>query len=909
MSKTSSGVSRRTVLKAAGVLSASMALGPSLTTKAEAGEKSVLTTAPHGKDGWHYSHCRMCMRGDCANMYRVENGVVVELKGNPMSANGKGTMCARGNSLIQNLYNPYRVKAPMKRTNPRKGLNEDPQWVEISWDEALNTTAKVLKKVRDKDPRRLIFQVGFGDMNYFCTYLFYFAAAYGTPNYLKSNGTLCALHYAADLVQGIFPVTVSDLTYAKYVLVLGRHSGMSIGAANGGARGAVDAIVEEKTKFVVVDPRCSAEAGKGDWIPIKPGTDLAFLMAIAHTILFEIKKYDVESLRWWTNAPYLIDEEGNYFRGQDGKPQIYDLSDKKVKSFDDKTLKTPDIEAKNVKFNGHKLTASFVLVRESLKTNTPEWASKISTVPAKKIRQVAKDFIDNASLGKTVDLKDNSGKVRTFPLRTSSVICQRGVMGQRDGVGGDLMTKVINMLVGCLDVPGGNIACARGPHLSPDKDGVVEPKMEAMFHEPTWPPQHIDLYEFFPHRHSMPALAYKVAMDPHKYGLEYEIDALLTVGGNPISSTTEPYMVAESVSKIPFSATLAYHYDEMAHMSDILLPSHAILEKESVNCYESAFDVYQKDTMGLKMLMYRDPFPAVFDSRQSQDIIMELSERMGMIGDFNDAMNKMGVMIGEISIAFLDKENYFDLDKRYTVREVWDRGVQKYFGKQYTMDSMNKTGLIILRDAPAECYNTGRFNKGETRFPFYFSRLKDSGDKLRKYFTAHKDKIFLPDWDMEDHLKYYEPTITWRPNKVNSAKKGDKYDLVTLTYKTQYSPMRVGAVDQLPYLNETGETFDPFYGTVSLNVTTAAEKGLKTGDTVVVESENGKVSGKLYVTELLQPGVVGVAGSLGRLLKTTGAAGDKYIHYNKLTCTKIKDCDPVAMGITNAVPVRIYKQS
>lgn len=908
MAKSLVSVSRRTVLKTMGVLGTAAVIGTGYTGRTEAKEQKAIKTAPHGKDGWHFSHCRMCMRGDCANMYRVENGVVAELKGNPKSENGKGTMCARGQSLIQNLYNPYRVKAPMKRTNPKKGINEDPKWVEISWDEALGTTAKKLKEVRDKDPRRFIFQVGFGDMNYFCTYLFYFAAAYGTPNYLKSNGTLCALHYAADLVQGIFPVTVSDLTYAKYVITMGRHTGMSIGAANGGARGAVDAIVGKKTKFVVVDPRCSAEAGKGDWVPIKPGTDLPFLMAIAHTIMYEIKKYDTESLRWWTNSPYLINSHGDYFRGRDGKPQIYDLADKKVKSFDDKTLKTPDLEAR-VKVGGEQLTASFLLVKESLKTNTAEWAEKITTVPAKRIRQIAKEFVENASIGETVELKDNSGKIKKFPLRTSSVICQRGTMGQKDGVGGDLMSKVVNMLVGSLDVPGGNVACARGPFLDPDADGVVAPKMEAICSEPVWPPQHIDLYEFFPHRHSIPALAYQVAMDPHKYGLEYEIDALLTVGGNPISSTTEPYMVAESISRIPFSATLAYNYDEMAHMSDILLPSHAILEKESVNCYESAFDVYQKDTMGLKMLMYRDPFPAVYDSRQSQDIIMDISERMGIISNFNDAINKMGVMIGEISIAFLDEKDYFDLDKRYSVREVWDRGVRKYFGSEHTMDSLNESGLIIQREAPGSCYNTGRYKKGEMRFPFYFSRLKASGDTLRKYFTAHRDKIYLPDWDMEDHLSYYEPTITWRPNKVNSVKKGDRYDLVSITYKTQYSPMRIGAVDQLPYLNETGEAFDPFYGTVSLNAETAKDKGLATGDTVVVESEYGKVSGKLYVTELLQPGVVGIAGSLGRLIKSAGHSGDKYLHYNRLTGNKISDFDPVAMGVTNTVPVRIYKQS
>ncbi|MCD8490819.1 MAG: hypothetical protein LRY51_02380, partial [Geovibrio sp.] len=47
-----------------------------------------------------------------------------------------------------------------------------------------------------------------------------------------------------------------------------------------------------------------------------------------------------------------------------------------------------------------------------------------------------------------------------------------------------------------------------------------------------------------------------------------------------------------------------------------------------------------------------------------QDIIMDISERMGIISNFNDAINKMGVMIGEISIAFLDEKDYFDLDKK-----------------------------------------------------------------------------------------------------------------------------------------------------------------------------------------------------------------------------------------------------
>lgn len=902
MEKFALKASRRTVLKAAGAAAVVAALGTGVKNTAFAAKKPVAD-----KEGWHYSHCRMCMRGDCPNMYRVENGVVVELKGNPKAPNNKGTMCARGQSLIQNLYNPYRVKAPMKRTNPKKGLTEDPQWVEISWDEALDTTAKKLKKIRDEDPRKLIFQVGFGDMNYFCTYLFYFADAYGTPNYLKSNGTLCTLHYVADLVQGIFPVTVADLTQAKFVMTIGRHTGMSVGAANGGARGMLDAVLNKGLKFVVVDPRCSPEASKGEWVPIKPGTELPFLMSMAHTVLYEIKKMDVESMRWRTNAPYLIGANGDYYRGADGKPQIYDLSDKKVKSFDDKSLKTPDLDVKDMMVNGQKVTAGFVHVKESLKDTTPEWAEKLSGIPAAQIRKLSKEFIDNASLGKTITLKDKNGKNVTLPLRTSCIINQRGAMNQKDGVGSDLMSKILNELVGSLDVPGGNLACARGPFLSPDEDGVVKPKMEALYKEPAWPPQHINLYEFFPHKHTMPAFAYQVNLDPKKYGLTYEIEALLTVGGNPISSTTEPYMVAKSVAKIPFSATLAYNYDEMAHMSDILLPSHAILEKESVNCYESAFDVFSDDTFGLKMLMYRDPFPAVYDSRQSQDIIMQLCQRMDMIDDFNNAINKMGVMIGEISVAFLDKEDYFKPDKLYTVREVWDRGVQKYFGKQYTMDSMNENGLIVKYEAPGECYNTSRYEKGVSRFPFYFERLKRSGDGLRKFFTQHKDKMYLPDWDMEKWLEYYEPVVHWRPNKINSVKKTDKYDLVSINWKTVFSPMRIGAVDQMPYLNETGEKYDPTYNTITLNKVTAEAKGFKNGDMVTVESENGKITGKVFVSELIIPDVVGVAGSLGRVVNTLGPKASSYMHYNRLTTTKLKDCDPVAVGITNAVPVRIYK--
>src|SRR5574341_1262000 len=84
--------------------------------------------------------CGMCYVG-CGILVEVENGVVVNIEGNPASLQNRGDMCAKGKAGIMNLYNPHRVKVPLKRTNPKKGLDEDPGWREISWDEAITTIA------------------------------------------------------------------------------------------------------------------------------------------------------------------------------------------------------------------------------------------------------------------------------------------------------------------------------------------------------------------------------------------------------------------------------------------------------------------------------------------------------------------------------------------------------------------------------------------------------------------------------------------------------------------------------------------------------------------------------------------------------------------------------------------------
>ena len=62
--------------------------------------------------------CGQCYVG-CGIKVQVENGVVVNIEGNPDTSQNRGKMCAKGKAGFMNLYNPNRVKTPLKRTNVR----------------------------------------------------------------------------------------------------------------------------------------------------------------------------------------------------------------------------------------------------------------------------------------------------------------------------------------------------------------------------------------------------------------------------------------------------------------------------------------------------------------------------------------------------------------------------------------------------------------------------------------------------------------------------------------------------------------------------------------------------------------------------------------------------------------------
>ena len=270
--------------------------------------------------------CEMCV-WRCGVDAKVRDGVVVKLEGNPDHPANRGKLCPRGNAGIEVLYDPDRLKFPLMRAGERgSGL-----FRRVSWDEALDYTGKEMKRLKDKyGPESMIFS---STHNLSQPYFENLLRAYGSPNY----GTQRSLCFNTMTMANLFTFGQAqpgtDYAGAKYAIFSGRNLAESI--SNIETQDYVD-MVNRGAHVVLLDPRFTKSAAKAsEWLPIRPGMDLAFYLALAHEIVKE-KLYDEEFL------------------------------------------------AKN--------TVGFEEYAKEVEPYTPEWAEVRTEIPAKTIRRVAHEF-------------------------------------------------------------------------------------------------------------------------------------------------------------------------------------------------------------------------------------------------------------------------------------------------------------------------------------------------------------------------------------------------------------------------------------------------------------------------------------------------------------------------------------
>ncbi|MDP2661228.1 MAG: molybdopterin-dependent oxidoreductase, partial [Dehalococcoidia bacterium] len=293
------------------------------------------------EDRWIPSACSMCY-SCCSIMAHVVDGRLVKIEGNPNSTVGEGRLCSKGVAGIMTLYDPNRLNVPLKRTNPQKGVGIDPGWIEITWEEALDTVTAKLKRILDDDPRKLFLQ-GTTTANAEVHWgLDTFSQAFGTDSlWVGGGGIHCGsgAHELNGLMHASWSL-VPDFKLCNYALYFGASKGHSAGhVANQNAQLAADARARGM-RLVVVDPMCNFASGKAnEWVPIRVGTDAALALSMCNFRVNELGVYDRKYLKLHTNAPYLVQPDGHYKRDQaTKKPLVWDETSKSARTFDDPSI-------------------------------------------------------------------------------------------------------------------------------------------------------------------------------------------------------------------------------------------------------------------------------------------------------------------------------------------------------------------------------------------------------------------------------------------------------------------------------------------------------------------------------------------------------------------------------------------
>ena len=143
-------LTRRTFIQASATTAGLLAAGCATTEPLSAAmaPRKAKDAGP-AKGEWVASTCQGCTQW-CAIQIFVQDGRAVRVRGNPLAKSNHGFVCPRGHMIPQQMYDPDRVKTPMKRTNAAKGRGIDPKFVPISWDEALDTVAKEFLKIKEE---------------------------------------------------------------------------------------------------------------------------------------------------------------------------------------------------------------------------------------------------------------------------------------------------------------------------------------------------------------------------------------------------------------------------------------------------------------------------------------------------------------------------------------------------------------------------------------------------------------------------------------------------------------------------------------------------------------------------------------------------------------------------------------
>jgi len=782
-------IKRKTFLKGMAATGALFAVnGPIFNSLA-------LAKTSSSSDGkWLPTSCQGCTTWCPAEVF-VQNGRAVKVKGNRHSKQNDGVLCPKGHLALKELYDPDRVKVPMKRTNSKKGKGVDPKFVPISWDEALNTIAdKMMELRKNGEPEKFLLMRG----RYSYMRDSIYAAlpkVFGSPKGI-SHSAICAEaeKFGAFYTAGNWGYRDYDLSNTKYALIWGCDPLSSNRMIPATIKRFGDML--DQATVTVVDPKLQSSAAKAhEWLPIKPGEDGALASAIAHVLLTE---------GLW-NKEFV----GDFNAGNN----LF-------------------VAGKKVDESAFTEKETFGLVKWwniELKDKTPSWAAEKTLITEEQILRVAR------------------GLAKAAP----NVVVWLGpgaAMHVRGGYSA-MAIHALSGLLGCIDHEGGVLATAKipvkkFPSFSKYQDALAKKHSK----KPKIDQRGTKEFPALKKGKSGGGVVTDNTANAILQSDPYQIKMAIGYMNNFTFSGTGAERWEKAMEKIPFFAHITTNAAEMTQYADIVLPS-TITQFEKLGFVKTKANRYATATLILPVVK---PFWDVkMDETEIPWLIAEKLKQRGFSNlldffqnEFKDPETKKKPTNG---IEFTE----YNLKNQ--TAPLWDGKKDVGGDKLNGWQDFKEHGMWNSSPYKFKKRWGGKFKTATHKFEFYSETLKTAlGKHAKKHKTSIDDILKITNYEARGELAFvphYEA-----PYRHGSL---SEYPFDFIDFKSKLN--REGRSQNLPWYYEFKkmDVGDMSWDDVlQINPIDAEKLGIKEGDSIKVTSTVATIFVNAHLWEGVRPGTV-----------------------------------------------------
>ena len=572
---------RRTFVKW-GATASSAAILSASSLPLKAAPPTIGDTSP-GEIKTVWSACTVNCGSRCALRHHVKDGVIAytttDNTGNDVYGDHQVRACLRGRSFRKRVYNPDRLKYPMKRV----GKRGEGRFARISWDEAFDTIADNLKRIKSNYGNEAIY------LNY-CTGTLGGTVAKSWPpaatpiarlmncwgGYLNHYGDYSTAQIAVSLPYLYGGTWVgnnctSDIINTRLIVNFGNNPAETRMSGAGVVYQLSETRQRSQARMIVFDPRLTdSMLSDGDeWVPLRPGTDAALVAGMAWVMITE----------------ELVDRA---------------FLDRYTIGYDEDSL--PASAPKNASWK------SYILGKgPDGMAKTPQWAAQITGVPANKIIQLAREI----AATKPCNIMQGWGLQRTANgEQASRAICMLAVM------------------TGNVGIPGGGTGAREGSYSMPF---AVFPTLS----NPVTTSIPMFLWTDAIHRHSdMTTLTDGIRgadrlTQPIKFIWNYAGNCLI----NQHSDTNRTHTILQDDKLCEMIVVIDNHMTSSARYADILLPDLTAAEQPDFAINGSC------GNMGYTIFCDTAIAP-LYECRSVYDMCTEVAKRLGVEQAFTEGRDQ-----------------------------------------------------------------------------------------------------------------------------------------------------------------------------------------------------------------------------------------------------------------------------